>query len=129
MGKHRSRLKILAKILSVVSTNSGAKKTHIMYQAYLSYKLLVQYLNDITESGLLKCGNGNCYTLTPKGKNFLARFGEYSKSRETIEKQLDNIEYQKSTLEEMCPNTELADVDPSNLERKSDIDLKSGKLL
>ena len=129
MGKHRTRLKILANVLSVVSADNGAKKTQIMYHAYLSYKLLVQYLNDITESGLLKCGNGNCYTLTPKGKNFLARFGEYSKSRETIEKQLDNIEYQKLTLEEMCPNTGLENNYSNNLERKSDIDLKSGKLL
>lgn len=129
MGKHRSRLKILANILSVVSDNNGAKRTQIMYQAYLSYKLLVQYLNDITEAGLVRCENGNCYMLTQKGKNFLAKFGEYSKSCETVEKKLDQVEYQKSTLEEMCPNTEASDVNPTILERKSNVDLKRSKML
>jgi len=129
MGKHRSRLKILANILSVVSDNNGAKKTQIMYQAYLSYKLLVEYLKDVTEAGLVICGNENWYKLTPKGEKFLAKFGEYDKSRETVEKELDCIADQRLTLEEMCPNTEVANVDPSTLERKSDVDTKRGKLL
>ena len=59
MGKHRSRLKILAKILSVVNDNEGAKKTQIMYQAYLSYKLLTQYLNDVIDAGLVVSKNGS----------------------------------------------------------------------
>jgi len=129
MGKHRSRLKILANILSVVSDNNGAKKTQIMYQAYLSYKLLVQYLKDVTEAGLVICGNENCYKLTPKGEKFLAKFGEYDKSCETVEKELDCIADQRLTLEEMCLNTEVANVDPNTLERKSDVDTKRGKLL
>jgi len=105
MGKHRSRLKILANILFVVSDNNCVKKTQIMYQAYLSYKLLVQYLKDVTEAGLVKCGNENCYVLTPKGEKFLAKFGEYDKSRENINEKLSHIEGQKLMLEEMCPNT------------------------
>ena len=129
MGKHRSRLKILANILSVVSDNNGAKKTQIMYQSYLSYKLLIQYLNDITKAGLVTCENGTFYELTNKGKIFLSRFSEYSKSCETIEKQLDNIKYQKLTLDEMCPNTKLKNNDLNDLERKSDIELKMGKML
>ena len=111
MGKHRSRLKILANILSVISDNNGAKKTRIMYQAYLSYKLLLQYLKDVIEAGLVVCGEENCYKLTSKGERFLTRFGEYSKSRKTIDKQLNHIEDQKQTLEEMCPNTEITNVD------------------
>jgi predicted transcriptional regulator len=110
MGKHRSRLKILANILSVVSDNNGAKKTQIMYQAYLSYKLLVQYLKDVIEAGLVVCGEENCYKLTAKGEKFLAKFGEYSKSRETINEQLDHVKNQKQTLEDMCPNTEITNV-------------------
>ena len=117
MGKHRSRLKILANILSVVSDNNCAKKTQIMYQAYLSYKLLVQYLKDVTEAGLVICGNENCYMLTPKGEKFLAKFGEYDKSRESVNKKLNHIKDQKLMLEEMCPNTEVTNFDPSTLER------------
>jgi len=107
MGKHRCRLKILATILSVVSDNNGAKKTIIMYQAYLSYKLLIQYLKDVTEAGLVTCEDGTFYALTNKGKIFLASFSEYSKSREIIKKQMCHIEYQKSRLDEMCPNSEV----------------------
>ena len=117
MGKHRTRLKILANILAVVSENTGAKKTQIMYQAYLSYKLLVQYLNDIIEAGLVQCGNENCYVLTQKGKKFLAKFCEYNQSCKSVERELDYIEDQKLTLEEMCPSTGSANVATSTLER------------
>ena len=105
MGKHRSRLKILANILSVVSDNNGAKKTQIMYQAYLSYKLLIQYLKDVTEAGLVICGEENCYKITPKGEQFLAKFGEYDKSREIIDEQLNHIDDQRLMLHELCPST------------------------
>lgn len=110
MGKHRSRLKILANILSVVSTNNGAKKTHIMYQAYLSYKLLVRYLNDITESGLVICGNENCYKLTPKGEKFLEKFFEYRKSLENVGTQLNHVENQRAILEKMCSGSQVTNV-------------------
>ena len=106
MGKHRSRLKILASILEVVAENNGAKKTQIMYQAYLSCKLLVQYLNDVTEAGFVVCGEDSCYKLTPKGEKFLAKFKEYAKSRATINRKLNHVEKQKSILEEMSSNRE-----------------------
>jgi predicted transcriptional regulator len=117
MGRHRSRLKILASILSVVSDNDGAKKTQIMYKAYLSYKLLVRYLNDVMDSGLVVCGEKNCYKLTPKGEQFLAKFNEYSRSREDINEQVNHVEDQKLMLEEMCPNSEVANVVQRSLER------------
>lgn len=106
MGKHRSRLKILANILTVVRSNNGAKKTQIMYQAYLSYKLLIQYLKDVTEAGLVTYGGENCYKLTPKGEAFLDKFSEYNKSRAGLSKQLNRIDDQKLMLEEMCSRKE-----------------------
>jgi predicted transcriptional regulator len=77
-----------------------------MYQAYLSYKLLKRYLNDVVNAGLVVCTNGNCYNLTPKGERFLARFDEYHRSREFIEENLDQVKDQKLILEQMCPNCE-----------------------
>ena len=103
MGKHRSRLKILEDILSVIKGNKGVKKTHIMYKAYLSYKLLIRYLNDVSEAGLVTCDD-NCYMLTEKGEKFLARFGKYSRFHESVEKQLNQIEDEMAALKEMCPN-------------------------
>ena len=106
MGKHRSRLQILGTILSVISDNGGAKKTQIMYQAYLSYKLLTRYLNDVMNAGLVVCDNENCFKLTPKGEKFLANFSEYHRSHEVVKKNLDNVQNQKLMLQEMCPNSE-----------------------
>jgi predicted transcriptional regulator len=114
MGKHRSRLQILAKILSVVSDNDGAKKTQIMYQAYLSYKLLIRYLHVVTKAGLVKSGDNNCYKLTLKGEDFLARYGEYYKSRESVSQGLNHIENQRSILEKMCYNINAANGEKSN---------------
>jgi predicted transcriptional regulator len=44
-------LDIIADILQVVSQN--AKKTQIMYQANLSYRVLQRYLRNITEASLI----------------------------------------------------------------------------
>lgn len=104
MGKHRSRLKILEDILSVINANNGSKKTQIMYKAYLSYKLLIRYLNDISEAGFVICDDTNSYLLTEKGEKFLARFEEYSKFHESVEKQLNQIENEREALKDMCPN-------------------------
>lgn len=101
MGKHRTRLEILASILSVIDRNDGARKTQIMYQSYLSYKLLKQYLEDTTKSGLVKCENGTIYTLSKKGKTFLKSFDDYLNSRSVILKQKNDIDYQKSILDKM----------------------------
>ena len=51
MGQYRKRLEIIADILSVV--RGGAKKTRIMYQANLSYRLLALYLEFVKEAGLV----------------------------------------------------------------------------
>ena len=119
MGKHRTRLKILENILSVINANERVKKTQIMYQAYLSYSLLTRYLNDVMEAGLVVCDNENCFWLTEKGENLLASFGEYYRSREVIEKNLNHIENKRSMLEEMCPNTGVATVNRATLEKNN----------
>ena len=118
MGRHRSRLTILARVLSVVSDNHGAKKTQIMYQAYLSYKLLSRYLKDVMDAGLVICGDDDCYRLTSKGKTFLAKFKNYSSFRENVDEQVNHVEDQKMMLEEMCPNnSEVANVAQRPVER------------
>lgn len=117
MGRHRSRLKILANILSVVSDNRGVKKTQIMYQAYLSYKLLVRYLKDVMDAGLVVYGEDDCYVLTPKGEMFLAKFNKYSRVRKNVSEQVNHVEDQRLMLEEMCPNSEVANVVQRPVER------------
>jgi predicted transcriptional regulator len=101
LGKHRTRLEIVEEILSVIAKEKGAKKTQIMYQAYLSYKLLVRYLKDVIASGLVICDEDSCYMLTEKGEKFLERFSEYSRFRESVKRQLDYVENEKAALGEM----------------------------
>jgi predicted transcriptional regulator len=110
MGKHRTRLQILKNILSVINDNEGVRKTQIMYKAYLSYKLLTRYLNDIMNAELVVCDESNCFRITQKGERFLARFGEYHQSREVVDRTLNHVEDQRSMLEEMCPNSETVNI-------------------
>jgi predicted transcriptional regulator len=100
MGKYRTRLQIIADMLSVVNDNEGARRTQVMYQANLSYRLLRRYLDEIVESGLVECNEDHCYELTPKGLEFLERFREYFERRQSVEQRLDKILGEKEVLED-----------------------------
>jgi len=97
MAKYRSRLEIIADVLGVVS--GGAKKTKIMYQANLSYKLLIHYLKDVIDMGLMKMENANIYELTEKGSDFLREFKGYRERRVEVEEQLNEVQDKKVMLE------------------------------
>ena len=99
MVKYRGRLQIIADILSVV--RDGAKKTHVMYQANLSYTLLSRYLTEVLDAGLVSLDNEDRYRLTRRGQNFLDRFGEYSRRCDKLEQQLNNVNDEKTVLENM----------------------------
>ena len=103
MGNYRSRLDIIADILQVVSQN--AKKTQIMYQANLSYKVLQRYLGDITSASLINFETEEqCYVLTQKGQDFLQAYKDYAKTNKSIEKHLNDVDNKKKSLEELCSN-------------------------
>jgi len=99
MGKYRGRLQIIADILSVV--RGGAKKTHVMYQANLSFTLLKRYLSEVLEAGLVKCEDEDRYKLTTRGQSFLDRYGEYSKRCERVEQELNHVDGEKTVLENL----------------------------
>ena len=101
MGNYRGRLEIIADILRVVSGN--AKKTQIMYQANLSYKVLQKYLAEITGASLICFEDGErCYVLTDKGREFLDAYEEYSKTNRHVEKRLNDVRTKKNVLEKLC---------------------------
>jgi len=104
LGSYRSRLDIIADVLRVVS--QGAKKTQIMYQANLSYKLLTRYLAEVLEVCLVRFEDKEeCYVLTRKGKAFLEEYKKYSRSNKRLEKQLNNIDDKRKVLEKLCSNS------------------------
>ena len=98
---YRDKLDIIADILTVASRN--AKRTQIMYQANLSYKVLCKYLNEVVEASLLSFENEQQrYVLTVKGKEFLETYKEYFKTNKNVEKRLDDIRVQRKVLENLC---------------------------
>ena len=101
MGNYRGRLDIIADILHVVSGN--ARKTQIMYQANLSYRVLQKYLAEITGASLISFEDEKrCYMLTAKGREFLDAYEEYSKTNRHMEKRLNDISTKKKVLEKLC---------------------------
>ena len=95
--KYRGKLQIIADILSVV--RGGAKKTHVMYQANLSFALLKRYLSEVLEAGLVCVDDKDRYRLTKRGQSFLDRFGEYSKRCDLVEQELNHVNNAKTVLE------------------------------
>jgi predicted transcriptional regulator len=99
-GIYRNRLDIIADILRVASR--AAKKTQIMFQANLSYRVLQRYLAEIVEASLVSFEDEErCYVLTAKGQEFLDAYQEYSKINSYVEKGLANVLTKKSILEEI----------------------------
>jgi predicted transcriptional regulator len=103
MSKYRDRLQIIADILSIAYRR--AKKTQIMYQANLSYRLLCRYLNEVLDAGLVSFEEEECYVLTVRGKEFLSRHEEYLKRCRSLEEHFNNVNHDKTVLEKMCSNT------------------------
>jgi predicted transcriptional regulator len=76
--KYRSRSDIIIVILE--STRSGATKTKIMYNTYLSYTQLVKYLEYLQQNDLLEYEKGtHLYRPTEKGLKFLNLSDKLSK--------------------------------------------------
>lgn len=100
MSKYRDRLQIIAHVLSIASRK--ARKTQIMYQANLSYKLLCRYLEEVVEAGLVSPESKEYYVVTAKGKQFLHRHEEYMKRCKNLEHHLNHINNEKTALERMC---------------------------
>jgi len=114
MGSYRDSLQIIADILSI--TSKRVKKTQIMYQANLSYKLLCRYLSEVLDAGLVSFQNGNFYEPTAKGKEFLKKYKEYSKRRTRLKEQFNRINKVKTELEKMCS---YADVNCRNVQLRN----------
>ncbi|HEX5186424.1 MAG TPA: winged helix-turn-helix domain-containing protein [Nitrososphaeraceae archaeon] len=72
---YRSRTEIVARILD--AANGGTTKTKIMYNAYLSYNQLREYLTMLIENDLIEYLVGNkLFRTTEKGLNLLKIYNE-----------------------------------------------------
>lgn len=90
--KYREHVDIVKAILE--TTRSGASKTQIMYKAFLSYTLLVNYLQILQDKGLVKYNKKTLrYKLTKKGDQFIEY---YKKIAELLD--MDNNDVEISQL-------------------------------
>ena len=67
----RNNLDICADILRV--SKGGSKKTHIVYQANLNFKMAKRYLDKLLEKELLE-QKGNQFFKTEKGSRFIEQY-------------------------------------------------------
>jgi predicted transcriptional regulator len=75
--KYRSRTDIIAMILQAAMP--GATKTRLMYSAFLSYAQIQEYVQFMTERGLISLdGKSAQYKLTEQGLRFLRVYDEIS---------------------------------------------------
>ena len=103
MRNYRNKYDIIADILNIVKKNP--KKTQIMYQANLSYKVLKKYLHDLTAASLINFDiAGQSYVITQKGQDFLVAYGDYSKTSKIAEKRISDVNSKKKDLEALCGN-------------------------
>jgi predicted transcriptional regulator len=108
MAKYRTKLQIIAEILEIV--RGGAKKTHIMYRANLSYKLLCKYLDEVLACELVEVDSDDSYAVAPKGLEFLRKFAAYRKLRARVKDEVAKVNEKKRVLEQTYTNAEARSV-------------------
>jgi len=101
-SKYRHGLEIVKDMLSIVVVKS--KKTRIMYQANLSYKLMEKYLGSLLESGLVECVEDSFYVITSRGKEFLQMYDDYIEKCRWIGSEIRSARKDKLLLEDMYLN-------------------------
>ena len=80
--KYRSRTEIVSMILD--TANGGATKTKIMYNAFLSYNQLKEYLPVLIENNLIYLESTQIYKTTEKGLYFLKMHNEIGELLQNI---------------------------------------------
>ena len=103
-NKNRTSLEIIRDILSVATESS--RKTRILYDAHLNYRLLEKYLKILLENGLLKPVDDSSYLVTGKGTDFLQNYDEYIERCKKIGEEIKDARKEKLALKNMCFNNQ-----------------------
>jgi predicted transcriptional regulator len=99
LGKYRDRVSLIAALLS--AAGSGSNKTHIMFGANLSFKLLEKYLETSIKLGFLQL-NGTIYHVTTDGHSFLKQCLAFQERYVKAQENLDEISIERAHLEQLC---------------------------
>ena len=74
---NRSRMEIVSKILEAAANGTGTTKTKVMYQAFVSYGQLQDYLMVLTQNDLLSYDlNTRTFKTTKKGLRFIEVYNQ-----------------------------------------------------
>jgi len=104
--RRRSEAEIVADMLAVIF--NGARKTHIMYGANLSYDLTIKYLNKLLECKLIRYDEEvKKYLLTSTGRHYLDEYAEYKDIEEKLISNTSVFEGKRGLLMQMLLNSEL----------------------
>ena len=103
-NKNRCSLEIVRDILLV--TTRSRRKTGILYDAHLNFRLLEKYLKLLLENGLLEIVDEQFYVVTGKGKDFLQTYEEYDDRCKRIGQEIKDARKEKMALKNMCFNHE-----------------------
>ncbi|MEM1557855.1 MAG: winged helix-turn-helix domain-containing protein [Candidatus Bathyarchaeia archaeon] len=100
MAKYRRSFDIIAGIVRAVA-KGATRKTRIMYDANLSYRLLDKYLKRTIELGFIRFNN-NYYEVTDKGRMFLDMYVKFSNKYSNLQREVENMMLEMETLKKMC---------------------------
>ena len=95
MGKNRDRISIIAAILE--AANMGETKTHIMFNANLSFTLLEKYLNISIFAGFIR-NEGSIYKLTLRGQEFLKQYRLFEERYLRAQRMLEALDCERERL-------------------------------
>src|SRR5947209_20565958 len=88
---YRNKIEIIAVILKAASSNGGALKAKIMYEGFLSWAQLKEYLSLVLKNDLIKYQERErTFVITEKGIRFLNIHYELDKLITTTTKQIEN---------------------------------------
>lgn len=80
MKQYRGRDEIIASLLQSVAVNNKIGKTKMMYNSFLSYYQIAEYLEILTNNALLKYDRlRKEYKITTKGLEFLDVYSKMEK--------------------------------------------------
>ena len=99
MVKNRDRLGIVASVLE--AANSGSNKTHIMFDAKLSFTLLEKYLDLAVDAGLVEV-NGSTYFVTDRGQEFLRQYRGFQERYTNAQGLLEALTSEREQLSRLC---------------------------
>ena len=92
---YRSKTDIIAVILKTASTNGGAVKSKIMYECFLTWAQVQEYLSLLLKNDLIKYQErGRTFIITEKGIRFLNIHNDLNKLMTA--KQIENKTAQTS---------------------------------